>query len=240
MLITEKCENRDEVVLKGREDLVNYLHDCKNKNVPVLLCLSGGSALDLLNNFEFSSLGDNVTVTVLDERFSSDPEVNNMAQIEMRGFLDKAKDTGCSIIDTKVRNEETIEEFSTGFNMALARWIENHKQGKIVATVGMGPDGHTAGIIPGSSNFKELFMQHSGRLVVGYKAANQPMDRVERVSTTFEFLRLVAFAVLIVMGEEKRPALARLMAGQGDLEETPARIWREIPGVAKIYTDLQN
>lgn len=238
MLNVVKFDTKDDVIKSGRAALENYLRDSKKNNEKVLLCLSGGSALELLNDFDYGVLGSNVTATVLDERFSTDSAINNMAQIEKTGFLGRAKEVGCEIIDTKVRDEETMEELSAGFNMALIRWQENNKDGKIVATAGMGPDGHTSGIIPGSENFDELFREKSGRFVVGYTAANQPEDRNKRVTTNFDFLRSVAYAILVVMGDEKIPAKQRLEAVDGSLQETPARIWREVRGNVLMFTNL--
>lgn len=218
--------------------LHDYLLKCKENRVEVLLCLSGGSALELLPNFDSDVLGNHVTIVVLDERFSKNPEINNLAQIEKTGFIEKAVKAGCEIIDTKPKNNESIEELAAGFNMALVRWIGNHPGGKIVATAGLGPDGHTSGIIPESANFDEVFMVNTGRMAVGYKAANQPEDRNLRVTTTFEFLRMIAFAVLIVMGD-KQDALDRLNAPTGELKVTPARIWRETVGNVRLFTDLK-
>lgn len=239
MLNIERFQSKEEVIVEGRRALEDFLRDNKRRHENVLLCLSGGSALELLNEFDFSVIGENVTLTVLDERFSTNPAINNMAQIEKIGFLHRAREVGCQVIDTRVNEGETMEEVVVGFNMALVRWQENNPTGKIVATAGMGPDGHTSGIIPQSRNFDKLFMHDSGRYVVGYTAANQPEDRNQRVTTNFEFLRLVAFAVLVVMGEEKKSAETRLLANQGSLAETPARIWRETRGMATMFTNLQ-
>lgn len=79
----------------------------------------------------------------------------------------------------------------------------------------------------------------NNRLVVGYVAANQPEDRNRRVTTTFEFLKLIAFAVLIIMGEDKRPALSSLMADDGSLEDAPVRVWREVHGNVRMFTNLE-
>ncbi len=238
MIKVQKCQSKEQVILKGRAALIEYLSQCKSSNEKVLLCLSGGSALELLNDFNYDVLGSHVTITVLDERFSSDPAINNMAQIEKTGFLDRAREVGCEIIDTMVHEGDSMEEVVAGFNMALVRWQENNKAGKIVTTAGMGPDGHTSGIIPGSENFDELFRENSGRLVVGYTAANQPEDRNKRITTNFDFLRSVAYAILVVMGNEKIPAKQMLEAKDGTLKKTPARIWLEVGGNVLMFTNL--
>lgn len=224
--------------LYAQTELVDHLRKCKDKQLNVLLCLSGGSALEILKDFPFDVLGDHVTISVLDERYSIDPKINNTAQIAKTGFLEKAMASGCQLIDTRVAEGDSIEEVVAGYNMGLLRWIENNPKGKIVATVGMGTDGHTSGIIPGSVDFERLFGDDQNNLVVAYSAANQPEIQKMRITTTFAFLEKVAFAVMLVLGEGKREALIRLMAEEGTLSETPARIWRSPGNETLVITDL--
>lgn len=239
MIKIESCTDKANCVLEARKTLVAQLGKLKESNTPTLLCLSGGSALEILKDFDFSVLGPHVTLTVLDERWSTDPSISNMAQIYATGFIESAINEGCEVIDTRVKEDETIEELVAGYNMAIVRWIENHNSGKVVATAGMGPDGHTSGIIPGSVNFEDLFMNNSQRYVVGYKAANQPEDRSVRATTNFEFLRMITFAVLLITGIEKQEGLNRVLSEHGSLLETPARIWQEIAGQVFLFSDLK-
>lgn len=238
MLRIEQVET-DKAALYARSELIKYLTKCKVDNTSVLLCLSGGSALELIKDFPMEILGSHVTITVLDERYSTDPKINNMAQIPATGFLDKATAAGCGIIDTRVKEGESIEEVVAGYHLALTRWMENNPDGKIVATAGMGPDGHTSGIIPGSNNFDILFGDDQKKLVVGYVAANQPEAQKMRITTTFAFLEKVAFAVMLVLGESKAEAMTRLLAVEGILSETPARIWRSSQIETVLVTDLK-
>lgn len=237
-MLTKEYVQQVEAAEYAQKALVSYLTDCKSSGHKVLLCLSGGSALAILDKFPTEVLGPHVTVTVLDERYSTDPKINNMAQIAPTGFLEKATASGCQLIDTRVKVGESIEEVVTGYNMGLLRWIENNPKGKIVATVGMGPDGHTSGIIPGSAGFDRLFGYDQKNLVVSYEAVNQPPEQKIRITTTFSFLEKVAFAVMLVLGESKKEALMRLVADDGTLEETPARIWREPNNETHVVTDI--
>lgn len=238
-MLLQVFKPQTEAVKFAQDELVNYLLKCRVAGDKVLLCLSGGSALAILDNFPSEVLGPHVTVTVLDERYSTDPKINNMAQIAATGFLEKAKANGCQLIDTRVKVGDSIEEVVVGYNMGLLRWIENTPKGKIVATVGMGPDGHTSGIIPGSIGFDRLFGHEQKNLVVGYEAINQPPEQKMRITTTFSFLENVAFAVMLVLGESKKDALMRLVADEGTLGETPARIWREPNNETLVVTDIK-
>ena len=74
-----------------------------------------------------------------------------------------------------------------------------------VVLLGMGPDGHTASLFPGSPGLD------AGGAVVGVSDAPKPPP--ERVSLTFPTLNEARRLVLLVTGEGKADALARVVAG---------------------------
>jgi 6-phosphogluconolactonase len=80
--------------------------------------------------------------------------------------------------------------------------------------LGLGADCHTASLFPGS-----------GALAApGLTVASRPASASEpRLSLTAAALSGSRTVLFIVMGEEKRDALARLLVGQADPEECPAR-----------------
>ena len=239
MLEISRLPDKTAVIEAARQDLVAYLARCHEAGKDVLLCLSGGSALDLVaQGFPDSILGPWVTITVLDERYTHDPAVSNFAQLERIGFVETARQAGCQIIDTRVTGpEESREQLARRYEAGLRDWVQAHPEGEIVATIGMGPDGHTAGLIPSAENFATTFAD-TAAWVVGYRVATQPEPQRERVTTTFAFLGLVTYGVLVMMGEEKRAALSALTAEVGDKFVTPARIWRTSPGQIHGYTDI--
>lgn len=237
MLKIEKSNGRvnKNILIERAGKLLNArLSESKDKKSPILLALSGGSCLDLLPYVAQENLGDLVTVMVLDERYSADPTINNFVQIEQRGFMATARKKGVKEINTMVKEGETREQLSKRFNAEIQQWLEVNSVGAIIATLGMGLDGHTSGIIPGSENFEQIFSENNNLCVVGYTANNQ---YPERVTTTFNFLRKITWGVLLVVGEEKRNAVNRLMAERGALTETPARIYREIVGEVHFVSD---
>lgn len=238
MLKMKVFDAKSEAIYSAKLDLAKRLKELKESNAAILLCLSGGSALEILKGFDYTVLGPHVTLTVLDERYSTDPIINNMAQIYATGFVEEAKKRGCGVIDTRILDKESMSQLVIRFNDLLAQWFDSNPSGVVIATAGMGPDGHTSGIIPGSDNFADFFMKESKNYVVGYKAANQSEDRNLRVSTTFNFLRKIDFVVLLILGQEKNTALERVMRQEGRLEETPARIWSETKGQTILFTDI--
>lgn len=82
-----------------------------------------------------------------------------------------------------------------------------------VVLLGMGADGHTASLFPGSSVLDER-----SRLVAAARVAKLPTPRVTLTLPAFEGARAVLF---LVTGADKAPALARALAGRAD-PGTPA------------------
>jgi 6-phosphogluconolactonase/glucosamine-6-phosphate isomerase/deaminase len=95
-----------------------------------------------------------------------------------------------------------------------------------MATMGLGQDGHTAGILPDSAS-----VQDDTSAVVGY-------DWVDYKRMTFGLasLRRVQSAYVFAYGESKREALNRLQSNQEPLTSLPAKILYNIPNVT-VYND---
>lgn len=199
-------------------------------NVPILFLSSGGSALELLEGVH---LAENVTVSVLDERYSKNPTVNNFAQLF--GNIHPT-----TFIDTRVKDNETLRQLAERFEKELRLWKEKNPSGKVIITQGVGSDGHTAGIMPYPENpelFRQLF-DAPDHWVVGYDATKGKNEYPLRVTVTMPFLReVVDHSLVYVTGESKKEALARILSSQGNLWETPGRIIREMKNV-KIFTDI--
>lgn len=205
---------------------------------PVLLMLSGGSAFGLLDGVSDAALGSHLTVCMLDERYSLDATVNNFAQLEETAFYARAVAGGCSFIDTSVGEDETLEDLAVRFEERIEWWTDENPDGAVVATMGIGEDGHTAGIMPfpgEPARFASLF--ENGRWIAGYDAAGKNRHSL-RVTATNSFLReRVGAAVAVAVGEPKRAALERLFAPEGELSDTPARVMLEMRSV-DLYTDV--
>lgn len=75
--------------------------------------------------------------------------------------------------------------------------------------LGMGPDGHTASLFPGSSGLRE-----KERWVVATWA---PGPAAWRMTLTFPVLNAAREVMFLVLGADKAPALRAVRTGQGDL-----------------------
>jgi 6-phosphogluconolactonase/glucosamine-6-phosphate isomerase/deaminase len=209
--------------------LTSYVHDS------VLLLVSGGSAFELLDFIDLHSISDRVTLGVLDERFSIDPHINNFSQLRDTSFFKRALEQKVCILDSSVRNSETHQEFVCRIEEMIHTWCANNPKGHIIATMGMGADGHTAGLFPYIYNNSEI---DDNRFVYGHTLPIDVNQYTERVTVTYSFLKTyVDHAFVYVSGDSKKEALKSLVAPDGSIEQTPCRVMREMKDVS-LYTDI--
>ncbi len=95
-----------------------------------------------------------------------------------------------------------------------------------LALQGLGPDGHTASLFPGSRALEERER----------RAIAVPHDDVERVTMTPPMLSGADQLVFLVVGAEKAEAVARAFAGRPD-PATPASLLRSANGETIVLLD---
>ena len=206
---------------------------------PLLLLLSGGSSLQLLERISDDHFGEHMTMIVLDERFSRDENINNFEQVQKTRLYSEAQNAGVTFIDTSVRESDTREDLAKRMERKLKKWVEENPEGEIFATIGIGTDGHVAGIMPypeGESEFEEKFNSKS-TWVKGYDAGNKN-EYPERVTVTLPFIRKIEKSVTLVLGENKKEVLESVESDEGSLHKTPARVLRSIEDV-QVFTDIK-
>ncbi len=233
-IIFEK--NRQELEKRAATFLSDEIR--KNSNQPVLFLSSGGSALSLLPLIEESVLSANLTVGILDERFSRDPNINNFSQMKAKPFFNNAQTAGVKFLEDVVQEGDSLEEAGKRFDDMLKKWKAKNPEGYCIATVGVGPDSHVSGVLPYPENptlFKTLF-ENKDIWAMGYDAVNKTQYN-ERITVTLPYLRTLDEAIVFITGENKRGALLKIFPDTGSLYETPARIIRELKS-ATIFTDI--
>jgi 6-phosphogluconolactonase/glucosamine-6-phosphate isomerase/deaminase len=215
------------------QELISQSHNKK-----VLLLVSGGSAFDVVQALTFRA-AQHITLGVIDERFSNEAGDNNFLQLQALPVYAQAIATGATPIVTSLSVGWTRDSLVATMNTAIYEWKEHNPTGKIVALLGIGPDGHTAGMMPFPENeeYAKGLFNNDDVIVVGYDAGDKnPIP--ERVTTTFPFLRKhVDEAVMYVTGEKKREALTHVLADTGSLFCTPGRIVKEMKSVT-LFTDI--
>ncbi len=210
--------------------LTRILTDYKTK--PILLMVSGGSGFSILEYVSDEVLGPHISLSVLDERFSKNPDVNNLLQLEQTGFFMRAIEKGVKVVQPKITDFDTNLSYSNKFEVILKEWRRNNPEGVIVATMGIGSDGHTAGIF---KNFEDT--NHEERWVVGYRVSKELNEHTERVTVTYTFLKeQVDRAIVYASGKEKRKFIDLITTSDCKQEYVPSCILQKMRYV-ELYTD---
>lgn len=237
MITTRQCTNAEQAVQQAAIHLNTVFYSLKGK--PVLFLSSGGSALKMLQFINVGNLTDLCTVSVLDERFTDDAAVSNFSQLMALPFYSGAQGAGVTFIDPRKQAADSLASAASRWNDLIHNWVNAHPDGQVVATLGIGTDGHTAGVMPypeASAIFDSLFCQPEP-WVVGYQATGKN-EHPDRLTTTMTFLKeKVPSAVCLVTGPEKKPAYERVMGSEGTLAQTPARVMKDMKNVI-LFTDI--
>ena len=106
---------------------------------------------------------------------------------------------------------------------------------KTVGLLGLGDDGHTAGI-PAIPSIAKRILEDQSSLVTYYEDESGVYGA--RITMTFLALSQLDLILILVLGQEKREAL-KLMFDSGPIEEIPARFYLkpEIAGKTILVTD---
>lgn len=227
-----QCIRSDSAAKTAGEQLTTQLNHYREQ--PILLMLSGGSAWSLLEYVSPDVLGPHITITTLDERFSTDVTINNFAQLSTTQFYAQARAKGVAEISTLIEAGDTLVGAGQRFETALRAWRIKYPDGVVLATVGVGPDGHTAGIFPGAYEIE--FSDTDW--VVAYVVPKSINQYPERITVTYTFLRTqLTEAVLFISGSEKKHLIDSLLSSTCELQTMPACILTELAMVT-LVTDI--
>lgn len=204
----------------------------------ILLMLAGGSAKAVLPFLDAELLGEHVTVTVTDERYTEDLMDNNFAALQGESFYNGLIDVGAYCIDTQIYSGENPVEHAERFDKNIKSWKADFPKGKIIALFGVGTDGHIAGVLPkvlNDSDFDRV-LNNEANIVASIDATGQN-DHPLRTTVTLPFIKHVDHAIVYMVGQEKAVALADIITKEGDIHATPARVLNDVED-AIIFTDI--
>ncbi|MCA9364421.1 MAG: 6-phosphogluconolactonase [Candidatus Moranbacteria bacterium] len=237
----EECNSKDVTIQKAAQDVTKIINEETQR--PMLLLCAGGSVLEMLESVVVGENMEHVTVTILDERFEKgNPEINNFAQLSKTGFYKKLQQSRGKTIDLQIKEHESMQEYTDRFEKSLHQWGEQYSYGLIAAVVGIGHDGHIAGIFsqPYEARDPQWFhamFDNPEKWVVGYRVPHTENQFTKRVSVTLSFLRVhVKQVVAYAVGAHKEDAIKKLLIEPSVLCDAPARILNEMTDVT-LYTD---
>lgn len=201
-------------------DLLTLLGEVQAQGRTPRVGLTGGSVADLVHA-ELGRLGPGsgvdwgqVAFWWGDERYVAADSDERNARAARELFLDRvgadprhvheapATDSGLSLDAAAAAYDEEVREHAAG--------------GLDVLLLGIGPDGHVASLFPGHPA-----LEAADRLAVG--VPDSPKPPPQRVSLTFGALNRSRRVWFLASGESKADAVARALADDGDVHETPAR-----------------
>jgi len=149
-----------------------------------------------------------------DERFVAADSDDRNARDARRSFLDPV-----GVPDEHVHEVPAADSVGSVDEAAAAysRALREHGAGAFeVVMLGLGPDGHCASLFPGHPA-----LDVDDRIAVAVTGSPKPPP--ERVSLTYAALNRSRAVWFVASGAEKADAVARALAPEGDLHETPAR-----------------
>lgn len=212
----------------------NKLQECLEADLPFLFLSAGGSSLNILSELPDDFSWTNVTVTVLDERVTDNCHNRNFFQLRQLDSLSEGK-SSIGFMDPLTGSADSLEIAGEKFASVIREWLENNPDGHVVATVGVGADGHIAGMLPTSeSTFADRFRGNS--LAVGYSDQGLDNKFKNRITTTEAFFTdVLDQAIVYAVGKEKCPTLQELVTEHASIHRRPAELLKQTP--TQLFTD---
>ncbi len=209
---------------EGWDELAARLNLELRNGKKVLWLVSGGSNIEgevyIINRIP-SELKLKLSVMLADERYG-DPghKDSNERQLRDAGF-DFSILSYLSILDADASFEETLNAAEIMTNQAF------DYSDIIIGQLGIGDDGHIAGILLNSEACYE-----TDNLVVGYLS-----NPYKRITLTFNALSKINSAYIFAYGDSKYNALVNLKTKNLDTVDQPAQILKRIKDVY-VYNSL--
>ena len=201
--------------------LREYLQTALDQGQKVLWLISGGSniviAADILRQLHGTQ---NLTLAQVDERYGpvGHPDSNWQQLLDSGAPLDGVKLV--PILDNPLGS---MHQTAADYGAKLQKLLKTADIS--IAQLGMGKDGHIAGILPGTES-----VQAAG-LVTSYQT-----EQFDRVTLTFNGLDQVQELWLFAYGQGKKPQLETLQNQELSLSDQPAQYLKRHPRVV-VYND---
>ena len=162
-----------------------------------------------------------VTVGLVDERWLSPRDSASNARLVREHLLDRA-DVG--------RFEPLVREgLSLAESVHAANLEARHAPEACLAILGMGNDGHTASLFPGSRDLDRTLASPLPYAALDASGCPVAGDWPLRITLTPAGLARTRHRLLLLRGAAKREVLQRALAGE-DVREMPIRVVLGLPG----------
>ncbi|MEC9035773.1 MAG: 6-phosphogluconolactonase [Verrucomicrobiota bacterium] len=149
---------------------------------------------------------DNIEITFGDERCVPPDHEDSNFRMASDSLLDKVALNESNVLRMKgeLDPDDAAREYEDSLRERSGREIYTHD----LILLGMGEDGHTASLFPGTAALND-----DERWVV---ANHVPQKNQTRITLTFPIINAARKVLFLVRGEEKRAVVDRVLAGQSD------------------------
>ncbi len=207
----------------GIADLTQRLVHELSSGKKVLWLVSGGSnihaSIQIMNHIT-ADLSETLTIMPVDERYGPEGHDNsNWASLLKAGFKTRHAKT-LPVLEGELSFQATIIRFQHLASKAFT------SSDSILGQLGIGDDGHIAGILPNSEATRAR-----EEMVVGY---HTPI--YDRLTLTFSAIKQITAAYTFAFGEAKANALKILETKIVPLEQQPAQILKHMHE-SYVYND---
>ena len=233
-MLNQIKSSKDKIWQDAADCLLSKLKKTNIRKKRCLLLLSGGSSVNIYSRLaeyirrsQFNS--ENLAVGQVDERIRPDKQEEiNFEMIKESGIVSVL--TGKNIPFYRIPQENSLPESADFYSAQLSKLFNQYDFH--MAVLGIGSDGHTAGLLPGYQK-----MWDKNRFAVGYKNRGQFRHRI---TITPKAVKLLDYALFVAAGAEKREVLKKIIQNnENDLNLLPGMVIHNIK-TADLLTDIQN
>ena len=220
----------------GAQFLIQKLKERSEKK---LIFLSGGSVVRLyktlgaiVNGGEIDS--SRIAFAQADERFQPEDKNDvNAVSIERTGLWEVCKKK--NIPYYLISQEGTLGNSARQYNKTISKFLGEYPFH--LGILGVGEDGHTAGLLPGYERLWNI-----DRFIVGYeieKRQNETAVFKKRVTLTPKTLYALDYALVVASGVKKQEALEKVCKKENrdTIDAYPAALLQKIEKV-DLFTDI--
>lgn len=218
---------------RPEKEIGEHLTKIINEHDGDIFCLlAGGSALDIIEFIQPMYKNECRTIFMMgDERVSGVSTENNYLQLAYRYRDYRILE---HVIDTSAQEKESTQAFSQRIQKKISETLSELKNVKVLTVLGIGNDGHTAGIFPmDRTDFLATYPRDQTYVPVVLKS----LELNFRASFTPQWILDNSQEIFVyAVGEAKAEMLYTLMTDNKAIHERPAELIKQHVNV-HVYTD---
>jgi 6-phosphogluconolactonase len=224
----------EQVAQAAAERFVDYANGSIRDHGSFAVALAGGSTprrtYELLSGDEFKSGVDWLRVHLFfgDERMVPQDSLESNYRMVNDALISRVAIPPQNV--HRIRGEITPAESADSYEAELKSFFATVDwPGFDLVLLGMGDDGHTASLFPGSDALKE-----EKRWVV---ETRHPQTGQNRITITLPVINHAARVTFMITGKEKAATLARVLRSDSAAEQLPAQKIKPVNGILEWLVD---